>query len=72
MAGMSIPGILNVGPTFSINGQGIGTVDVCTDAIITANYQFPGVTMVFPQDEGNSTGQASQTDSQTRAYLLLP
>jgi hypothetical protein len=62
LAGMSIPGILDVGPTFSINGQGIGTISVCTDAVVTANYQFPGLSMVYPQDEGASTGQASHDD----------
>jgi hypothetical protein len=71
LAGLSIPGILDVGPTFSINGQGIGNISVCTDAIVTANYQFPGITMVYPQDEGASTGQASQGDEQNRKPLAL-
>jgi hypothetical protein len=66
LAGLSIPGILDVGPTFSINAQGIGTISVCTDAIVTANYQFPGISMVYPQDQGASTGQASQGDDQNR------
>lgn len=70
MAGLSIPGILDVGPTFSINGQGTGNISVCTDAIVTANYQFPNVSMVFPQDQGPSNGQASQGDDSNRTYLF--
>jgi hypothetical protein len=69
--GMSIPGILDIGPTFSINGQATGNVSVCTNSVITASYQFPGTSMVFPQDEGPSTGQASQTNDQTPLHLSI-
>ncbi|KIM27844.1 hypothetical protein M408DRAFT_329777 [Serendipita vermifera MAFF 305830] len=71
LAGMSIPGILDIGPTFSINGQGIGSISVCTDAVVTANYQFPGLSMVYPQDEGASTGQASQGSGDNPLVLSI-
>jgi hypothetical protein len=66
MSGMSIPGILSLGPKFSINAQAVGTLAVTTDATVTATYQFPQTSMVFPQDEGASSGQASQGGDSNR------
>ena len=71
LAGTSIPGILDVGPTFSVNGEAVGTIGVSADALVTANYQFPGLSMVYPQDEGNSTGQASHDDTQNRSSAFF-
>lgn len=68
MSGLSIPGILSLGPKFSINAQAIGTLAVTTDATVKATYQFPQTTMVYPQDEGASGGQASQGDNGNREY----
>lgn len=71
LAGLSIPGILDVGPSFSINGQGIGSIGVRTDAVVKANYNFPGLSMVFPQDQGSSSGSASQGDTQSPLTLSI-
>ncbi|KAG8775303.1 hypothetical protein FRC15_000633, partial [Serendipita sp. 397] len=70
LAGLSIPGIIDIGPSFSINGQGLGKLGVSTEAVVKADYKFPGLTMVFPQDQGTSNGQASQ-DQQNPLSLSI-
>ncbi|PVF92576.1 hypothetical protein CPB86DRAFT_841263 [Serendipita vermifera] len=71
LAGMSIPGILDIGPTFSINGQGNGKLGVAANAVVKANYNFPGLSMVYPPEEGNSNAQASQGDGQNPLVLSI-
>ncbi|KAG8808255.1 hypothetical protein FRC17_004032, partial [Serendipita sp. 399] len=62
LAGLSVPGIIDIGPSFSINGQGVGKLGVSTEATVHADYQFPHLSMVFPQDQGESSGEATQAN----------
>lgn len=69
-SGLSIPGIISVGPRFSINAQAVGKLDVTTDATVTACYTLPNLQMVYPQDQGASNANADQNTQSNRESFL--
>ncbi|KAF8588352.1 hypothetical protein K439DRAFT_1629802 [Ramaria rubella] len=59
LPGLSIPSVITLGPEFSINGQ--VTIDLKAEAkmAIVAAWDFPSIKLVFPQENGASSGDAT-------------
>jgi hypothetical protein len=71
LPGLNIPGIITVSPTFAINGQAQASLDVTTQAKITAAYKLPKLQFVFPKDQGDSNADANDAAPAQREFHLL-
>jgi len=47
-----VPGIIEIGPIFSINGELSASLEVQADIMAGATYKLPQVTLTFPQSAG--------------------
>ncbi|KAJ7770742.1 hypothetical protein B0H16DRAFT_1306404 [Mycena metata] len=54
--GLDFPGILTIGPTFSINVQGTGNLDVQADATMVLSYNVQGAKLFFPHSDTQTSG----------------
>jgi hypothetical protein len=63
--------VITLGPEFSINGQ--VTIDLKAEAklAIEAAWDFPSIKLVFPQEKGASSGDATVSNTDNRASKIL-
>ncbi|KAI0037499.1 hypothetical protein FA95DRAFT_94316 [Auriscalpium vulgare] len=54
--GLDFPGFLSIGPTFKVNGHVTADLELDLDASVDLNYNFDGVKLLFPPQEGSSSG----------------
>ncbi|KAJ7042175.1 hypothetical protein C8F04DRAFT_96447 [Mycena alexandri] len=54
--GLDFPGILTIGPTFSIGVQGTGNLDVQADATMVLAYNIKGAKLFFPHSDTQTSG----------------
>ncbi|KAK7052598.1 hypothetical protein R3P38DRAFT_3172892 [Favolaschia claudopus] len=54
--GLDFPGLLTVGPTFKVGVQGIATLDVQADAVVTLDYKVDGAKLFFPPGSSVKSG----------------
>jgi len=71
LPGLDIPGIITVGPSFAIKGQAQASLDVVTEAKITAAYKLPNLQFVFPKDQGSSSATADNAAPAQREYAAF-
>ncbi|KAF8511372.1 hypothetical protein JB92DRAFT_3118098 [Gautieria morchelliformis] len=59
LPGLSIPGIVTLGPEFSIGTElQMANLELEADMSLTTDFSLPNLQLVFPQDKGKSTGAA--------------
>ncbi|KAJ7042171.1 hypothetical protein C8F04DRAFT_96310 [Mycena alexandri] len=62
--GLTFPGILDIGPTFKVQAEVSGTVDVDLDLTVDLTYCISGAKLFFPPDPyHNSSGQFTPNNS---------
>jgi hypothetical protein len=61
--GLDFPGIITIGPSFSLNGQIVAEVQGVADMKITAAWDLPRIGLVFPPSQGQSDADAKSADS---------
>ncbi|KAJ7053177.1 hypothetical protein C8F01DRAFT_996912, partial [Mycena amicta] len=57
--GLDFPGILSIGPTFEVNANAKGTLDLNVDMTVGINYHIDNAQLVFPPN-GKQSGGAFQ------------
>lgn len=70
--GLSYPGLITVGPTFSIRAQAYAGLGVVANARVVASLEFPSIEFVFPKEEGKSSATAKDSSVPKRASCLSP
>ncbi|PAV18281.1 hypothetical protein PNOK_0676700 [Pyrrhoderma noxium] len=64
IAGFDIPGILTVGPSVSIDGQAVATVDLGMDLAVNLTYKVNNLTLFFPpSDDHKSVADVSPNNT---------
>ncbi|KZW02304.1 hypothetical protein EXIGLDRAFT_760137 [Exidia glandulosa HHB12029] len=63
LPGLNFPGILNVGPQFTVTGQLSADLAVEANVKTGVNWVWPNVQMVFPPDQGASSAQTSNVQT---------
>lgn len=66
LPGLTIPGIISVGPSFAIQAQAQASLGVITQAKITAAYNLTNLQVVFPKDQGDSSAAADNATPSKR------
>jgi len=61
--GLNFPGIVSVGPSFSINANALAELGVTADISVTASLALPEVQFTFPPSEGESSAQVNPKDT---------
>lgn len=69
LPGLSFPGIISVGPSFSINANANAELDVVADISVGASIALPEVQFTFPPTEGKSSAKVNPKDA--RAFHAL-
>ncbi|KAJ6546623.1 hypothetical protein B0H10DRAFT_2131051 [Mycena sp. CBHHK59/15] len=63
--GLNFPGILTVGPSFTVTGQVTGNVDLNLDMTVGVNFDVKNATLKFPSDGKQAAGQFNLGDTRT-------
>ncbi|KAJ7112058.1 hypothetical protein C8R43DRAFT_818845, partial [Mycena crocata] len=58
IAGLGFPGILEIGPTFDLNAQFVGDVDLTMDLAVGLNYIVNDAQFTFPPDDSATNSNA--------------
>ncbi|KAA1475907.1 hypothetical protein DENSPDRAFT_452584 [Dentipellis sp. KUC8613] len=61
--GLDIPGIFTLGPTFNVNGEVTGTVDLQLDMTVGLAYTFSNAQLEFPPGKASSSGNFGPSDN---------
>ncbi|KAL5497716.1 hypothetical protein ACEPAH_2647 [Sanghuangporus vaninii] len=56
LPGLSIPGILSLGPTFEIDAQALATIDLDVTMDVDLAYSFSDLQLFFPPSDGHPSG----------------
>ncbi|KZT37853.1 hypothetical protein SISSUDRAFT_817483 [Sistotremastrum suecicum HHB10207 ss-3] len=59
LPGLSIPGIVTIGPIFSINAELSANFDLEAQMVINTEFDLPNINLVFPPDQGKNSGTES-------------
>jgi len=62
LPGLNFPGIVSVGPSFSINANAQAELGVVADVSVTAAISLPAVQFTFPASEGESFADVNPKD----------
>ncbi|KAJ7790803.1 hypothetical protein B0H14DRAFT_2938094 [Mycena olivaceomarginata] len=53
--GLDFPGVLEVGPTFTVDGQITGDVDLAMDLVVGINFNANNAQLTFPSDDASNS-----------------
>ncbi|KAJ7354164.1 hypothetical protein DFH08DRAFT_854328 [Mycena albidolilacea] len=53
--GFDFPGVLEVGPTFTVDGQITGDVDLAMDLVVGINFNANNAQLTFPSDDASNS-----------------
>ncbi len=72
LPGLSFPGIISVGPSFSINANANAELGVVADISVGASIALPEVQFTFPRTEGDSSAKVNPKDARASrsAYFV--
>jgi hypothetical protein len=65
--GLDFPGILTVGPSFTVSAQVVGDVDVVMDMTVGINFDVNNAQLAFPPDDSNKPASSAFSIGDTRA-----
>jgi hypothetical protein len=71
LPGLNFPGILSVGPSFSINANVIANLDIVADLSVTASIALPEMQFTFPASEGRSSAKVNPKDAR-ESHSIYP
>ncbi|KAJ7913379.1 hypothetical protein B0H13DRAFT_1612629 [Mycena leptocephala] len=57
--GLDFPGILTVGPSFTVSAQVVGDVDVVMDMTVGINFDVNNAQLAFPPDDSNKPASSA-------------
>ena len=63
LPGLDFPGILSVGPTFSINANAVAELGITADLTVAASISLPELQFAFPASEGQSSADVNPKDA---------
>ena len=67
-----VPRILTVGPSVSIDGQAVATVDLGMDLAVNLTYKVNNLTLFFPpSDDHKSVADVSPNNTREYPYLIV-
>lgn len=69
---MHYSSILTLGPSFSIDVEGIATIDTDINMTVDLAYNINNGSLTFPPDQGSSSGNFAPADtSKSSPYLKM-
>jgi hypothetical protein len=70
-AGLDIPGILTIGPSFQVATELDGEVDVSMDMTVGINFNVNDAQLAFPPSDSNKPLASAFSIGDTRSSLLF-
>jgi hypothetical protein len=69
LPGLDFPGILSVGPSFSVNARASADLGIVADISIGASISLPELQFTFPPSEGKSSAKVNPKDVREYQYI---